>query len=115
MFGGIPLDVDDGRTHAALPMNFDLHQNYPNPFNPSTTISYTLRPTSGRLPRTTLSIFNLLGQQVVMLVDKVQLPGAYNVQWDGSSKSGQQVATGIYFYKLSRGADSQSRKMILLK
>jgi len=115
MFGGIPLDVDDGRTHAALPMNFDLHQNYPNPFNPSTTISYTLRPTSGRLPRTTLSIFNLLGQQVVTLVDKVQLPGTYNVQWDGSSKSGQQVATGIYFYKLSRGDDSQSKKMILLK
>ncbi len=115
VFGGIPLDVDDGRPHAALPMNFDLHQNYPNPFNPSTTISYTLRPTSNELPRTTLSIFNLLGQQVVTLVDKVQLPGTYNVQWDGRSHSGQPVATGIYFYKLSRGEDSQSRKMILLK
>ena len=115
VFGGIPLDADDGRPHAALPMNFDLHQNYPNPFNPSTTISYTLRPTSNELPRTTLSIFNLLGQQVVTLVDKVQLPGTYNVQWDGRSHSGQPVATGIYFYKLSRGEDSQSRKMILLK
>ncbi len=115
VFGGIPLDADDGRTHAALPMNFDLHQNYPNPFNPTTTISYTLRPTSGRLPRTTLSIFNLLGQQVVTLIDKIQLPGTYNVQWDGKSQSGQPVATGIYFYKLSRGDDTQSRKMILLK
>ncbi|MCK4461020.1 MAG: T9SS type A sorting domain-containing protein, partial [candidate division Zixibacteria bacterium] len=115
VFGGIPLDADDGRPHAALPMNFDLHQNYPNPFNPSTTISYTLRPTSGRLPRTTLSIFNLLGQRVVTLVDKIQLPGTYNIQWDGATEAGRSVASGVYFYKLNRGQDSQSRKMMLLK
>ena len=114
-FGGIPLGVDDNSPSLALPMNFDLSQNYPNPFNPSTTISYTLRPVEGKLPVTTLSIYNLLGRRVATLVDKIQLPGTYDIEWDGATQAGQQVASGVYFYKLSRGSDSQSKKMILLK
>ncbi len=114
-FGGIPLVVDDGTPHAALPQNFDLDQNYPNPFNPSTTISYTLRRTSGELPRTTLSVYNMLGRRVVTLVDEIQLPGSYQVEWDGTTSTGKPVASGVYFYKLSRGGDSQAKKMILLK
>ncbi|MCK4606981.1 MAG: M6 family metalloprotease domain-containing protein, partial [candidate division Zixibacteria bacterium] len=114
-FGGIPTDIDDGRVFAPLPKNFDLSQNYPNPFNPVTTISYTVRPTSESLPKTNLSVFNMLGQRVTTLVDRVQLPGKYSVVWDGSNSHGQPVATGVYFYRLTRGDDSESRKMILLK
>ena len=114
-FGGIPTGVFDGVTYAPLPRNFDLSQNYPNPFNPSTTISYTLRPTEGALPITNLSVFNLLGQKVATLVDEVQLPGTYSVVWDGTDGGSQQVATGVYFYRLGRGNDVESRKMILLK
>ena len=114
-FGGIPTDVDDGRMFAPLPKNFDLCQNYPNPFNPVTTISYTVRPTSGSLPKTNLSVFNMLGQRVTTLIDRVQLPGQYSVVWDGSNNLGQPVATGVYFYLLTRGDDSECRKMILLK
>ena len=111
---GVPTDVNDGR-RTVLPRGFDLEQNYPNPFNPVTTISYTIRPTSGLPPQTTLSIFNMLGQEVRTLVDKPQAPGSYTVIWDGTSGSGQPVATGVYFYRLSRGDDATTRKMVLLK
>ncbi len=111
---GIHTDVDDGRG-GALPGSFTLGQNYPNPFNPTTTISYTLRPIAGSLPTTNLAVFNLLGQRVVTLVNEAQLPGIYTVNWDGRNQAAQPIASGVYFYRLSRGDDSQTRKMILLK
>ncbi|MFH1688121.1 MAG: M6 family metalloprotease domain-containing protein [bacterium] len=114
MSSGSPTDV--GETQASvLPRGFELGQNYPNPFNPVTTISYTIRPTSGRPPQTTLSIFNMLGQRVRVLVDEPQLPGVYTVTWNGTADDGQAVATGVYFYRLSRGGDATTRKMVLLK
>jgi hypothetical protein len=111
---GIHTDVDDGR-RGALPGSFTMGQNYPNPFNPTTTISYTLEPMAGQLPVTNLSIFNLLGQRVVTLVDETQLPGIYTVSWDGRNSSAQPIASGVYFYRLTRGDDAQTRKMVLLK
>ncbi|MCK4773414.1 MAG: T9SS type A sorting domain-containing protein [Candidatus Krumholzibacteria bacterium] len=96
----------------------ELQQNYPNPFNPSTTISYTLRALDGgaiNAPRTNLTIYNMLGRKVRTLVDEVQIPGVYNVEWDGTDRSGQKVASGIYLYRLSRGDEAETRKMVLLK
>ncbi len=115
-FGGIATDVaDDGHTDV-LPKNFALQQNYPNPFNPSTEIAYTLSPTAdGKLPRTTLSIFNVLGQKVKTLVDEVQSAGSYRVTWDGRTDTGQRVSSGVYFYRLTRGEEAAARKMVLLK
>ncbi|MEA3297081.1 MAG: T9SS type A sorting domain-containing protein, partial [candidate division Zixibacteria bacterium] len=115
MFGSIPTGVDDGRNYAPLPRNFDLCQNYPNPFNPITTISYTVRPTTSALPKTNLTIYNMLGQKVITLVDKIQLPGQHSVVWYGTNSNDQPVSTGVYFYRLTRGDDSESKKMILLK
>jgi immune inhibitor A len=114
-FGGIPTDVDDGRRTAPLPASFDLGQNYPNPFNPVTTIAYTLRPVEGQTPPTVLSIFNTLGQRVTTLVNERQIPGHYEIVWDGTSESGLPVASGVYFYRLNRGDDSRTCKMVLLK
>ncbi|HWR84221.1 MAG TPA: M6 family metalloprotease domain-containing protein [Candidatus Deferrimicrobium sp.] len=117
-FGGIVTSVYDGQPFAQLPQNFDLFQNYPNPFNPVTNISYTLRATggSGRVPeRANVSVYNLLGEHVKTLVDEVQIPGTYTVSWDGTAGNGRRVASGIYFYRLQRGGDAQTRKMILLK
>ena len=57
----------------------------------------------------------MLGQKVTTLVDRVQLPGQYSIVWDGANSHGRPVATGVYFYRLTRGEDSESRKMILLK
>ncbi len=110
---GPALAVDEDEAPSVLPQGFRLAQNYPNPFNPSTTISYTIG--AGDPTRTTLSIFNMLGQKVVTLVDKVQNAGDYEVTWDGKSTAGGQVPTGIYLYRLTRDNVSETKKMILLK
>ncbi len=117
-FGGMATDIYDGSPFHQLPRSFDLSQNYPNPFNPTTTIRYTLRNTGNANqipPRTELNIYNLLGQHVKTLVDQVQVPGQYEVEWNGTDRTGQQVATGIYFYRLVRGDDAETRKMLFLK
>ncbi len=117
-FGGFETDVYDGRSFVQLPTNFDLGYNYPNPFNPTTSISYTLRAVSSsgvELARTKLAIFNMLGRKVKTLVDEVQIPGTYTVEWDGTAAGGKKVASGIYFYRLSRGDEAETRKMMLLK
>jgi M6 family metalloprotease-like protein len=117
-FGKVLTSVYDGQPFGQPPRNFELHQNYPNPFNPITNISYTLRAT-GRFgdhpPRTNLSIYNILGQRVKTLVDQVQIPGTYVMTWDGTNSFGRPVASGVYFYRLVRGDDSQTKKMVLVR
>ncbi len=117
-FGGNATSVYDGKPFTQLPKNFELEQNYPNPFNPTTNITYTLRSTSGfgRTPaKTNLSIYNVLGQHIKTLVDEIQMPGTYTVTWDGTDRWGREVASGVYFYRLVRGEDSEAKKMVLLK
>ena len=97
---------------SSLPRAFSLSQNYPNPFNPSTTISYTLPE---GMHRVSLEVFDIRGRMVRTLVDREQEQGAYNVVWDGSSTSGQKVASGVYFSRLRAGSYSSVRKMVLVK
>ena len=94
-----------------VPSNFDLAQNYPNPFNPDTEILYAL-PQSAR---TTVKIYNVLGQVVNILVDEYQPAGSYRVQWDGRSLTGEDVASGVYFYKMQAGDFVATKKMVLMK
>ncbi|MBD3257750.1 T9SS type A sorting domain-containing protein [candidate division GN15 bacterium] len=111
---GTTTDVgDETDPLTMLPGTFALDQNYPNPFNPSTVISYSIAP--GQLDRTTLSVFNVLGRKVATLVDEVQGPGQYEVTWDGSTDGGERVASGIYFYRLTRGEAAETKKMMLVK
>lgn len=92
---------------------FQLFPNYPNPFNPETTIPFEI---GGFQPvPATLSVYNVLGQQVAMPFNKVLAPGIYEVQWDGKDNSGAQVSSGLYFYELSAGNFRMLGKMILLK
>jgi immune inhibitor A len=116
-FGDIPTDVGDQDGMAInLPSRFKLDQNYPNPFNPVTTISYLITGAGGsRIDRTRIEIFNVLGQKVRTLVDRNEVPGQYSVLWDGYDDSGREVASGLYFYRLTRGDQNESKKMILLK
>ena len=90
---------------------FDLKQNFPNPFNPSTTIVYELT-SNGYV---SLSIYNILGQEVRTLVSGFQTAGNKAVRWDGRDQSGRMSAGGIYFYKLAQGNSVQIRRMILMK
>jgi hypothetical protein len=103
---------------ASRPRAFELDQNYPNPFNPMTTIRFTVNGsgyTVHRPLRTTLKIYNVRGQMVRTLVDQEKARGSYTVIWDGKNEKGRQVSSGIYFYRLSVGDESEIKKMILLK
>jgi hypothetical protein len=101
-----------GQVTAAGPgLRNGLSQNYPNPFNPQTTISFTL---AGR-SHVDLRIYDVNGALVRALVNETQAPGAYHVKWDGRDDNGRVVASGVYFYKLTAGSFSQTRKMVLLK
>jgi len=89
----------------------ELSQNTPNPFNPTTTIRFTL-PASERVG---LAIYAADGSLVRMLVDGVKESGTHDITWDGRDMAGNPVSSGLYFYRLTAGKFSDSRKMVLLK
>ena len=88
------------------PTKFELSQNYPNPFNPSTKIQYTV-PQSGLV---TMKVYNLLGELISTLVNEEQTSGVYEVTFDAS-----QFSSGIYFYSVTTGEFTATKKMMLLK
>jgi hypothetical protein len=89
-----------------------LSQNYPNPFNPQTTIDFTVK----ELAPVSVKIYNVRGQLVKTLVDDRFAPGiTHTVSWDGRNNAGQQVSSGVYFYKLVTNSFTQTKKMVLLK
>jgi hypothetical protein len=96
---------------VAIPEEYALHYNYPNPFNPVTTMLYDL-PETGH---TRLIIYDLLGREVHVLIDKVMDPGYYSTQWNGRNSQGQTVGAGVYFYQIQANGFLQTRKMLLLK
>lgn len=121
-------DVEEDIAAEELPAQFSLSANYPNPFNPVTRIQYTVcsRQTPekavggsqftvhGPIP-TTLKIYNILGQVVRTLVNEPKEAGTYEVIWDGGDENGDEVASGVYFYKLEAENFSQTKKMVLIR
>ena len=93
------------------PGQFSLSQNAPNPFNPTTTIRYELPQTT----QVVLKVYNLLGQEVRLLVNERQEAGFHTVLWDGRNIAGRSVSSGVYFYRLEAGEFTRSKKMMLLK
>lgn len=89
-----------------IPVNFNLKQNYPNPFNPSTTIEFDL-PKGDYV---TLKVYNSLGKEVESLLSENMIPGNYKVTYDAS-----KLSSGIYFYRLTTGSFSDTKKMSLIK
>ena len=99
---------------GAVPTEFALEQNYPNPFNPITSIQYSVVSDQSP-PHVTLKVYNLLGQEVRTLVDEIPEAGYYTVTWDGKDSAGNDVSSGIYFYRLQAVDFAQTRRMMLLK
>ena len=110
-FGTVIQPVFPGK-ETATPTSFTLHAASPNPFNPATTISYEV-PQSTHIQ---LTVYNLLGQEVVRLVDTMHQPGRYETVWDGRNSRGQGVASGVYMYRLASSTGySHVRQRTLLK
>ncbi len=104
----VPLSVgDDNR----VPSQWGLAQNYPNPFNAGTTIEYSAAIRS----HVNISIFNTIGERVRTLVDRVVPVGEHKFHWDGTDQYGRSLASGIYFYRVTDGINTGSKKMVLLK
>ncbi len=99
-------DVEWSKGPETLPTVYELSQNYPNPFNPVTTINYAL-PKPGKVR---ITIYNILGSQVVTLVDRQQAAGRYTVRFDGLN-----LGSGTYFYRIDAADFHQTKKMLLLK
>lgn len=108
VLNGAALKVED--VESTVPTEFNLSQNYPNPFNPSTTIDYDL-PVNGNV---TLTVYNILGQQVATLINQVQKAGSYKIHFDASN-----LASGVYIYRMNVEAGTKSfsktQRMMLLK
>jgi photosystem II stability/assembly factor-like uncharacterized protein len=100
----IPSNV--GNPNSGIPTKFDLLQNYPNPFNPATTISYQL-PASGFIK---LAVYDMLGREVAVLVDRYKKAGYYDLNFNAS-----YFSSGIYFYRLTTDNFVGVKKMILVK
>jgi Secretion system C-terminal sorting domain len=89
-----------------VPAQYSLGQNYPNPFNPSTKFTIQIAKSSD----ISVTVYNVLGRQVEILVNRQLKPATYEIDWNASN-----YPSGVYYYKLVAGAFNQTRKMILVK
>jgi hypothetical protein len=118
LFAGVEGGIQRRRTAAGeslvrlegseniLPDRFSLEQNYPNPFNPSTKIVYRVDSQQS----TVLKVYDALGQEVATLVNEVQGPGTYTVNWNATG-----FTSGVYFYRLTAGSYVETRKLVVAK
>ena len=102
----IPNSATGINDNASVINGYELKQNYPNPFNPSTIISYQIPQNSF----VTLKVYNILGNEVATLVNEQQTAGKYNFNFKANN-----LASGIYIYKLTAGSFTSVRKLTLLK
>ena len=91
---------------SELVKGFRLYQNYPNPFNPTTQIKYQIPNTI----QVSLKVYDVLGREVITLVDEVKPRGDYELQWNAG-----RMVTGVYFYRLIAGSSIVTKKLLLLK
>lgn len=116
-FDNLKVQYSEPLVSVHFPQNpvseFVLYQNYPNPFNPSTTIQYSVpgnNKNNAEIKRITLKIFDVLGREVVTLVDKEQISGNYTVEFNA-----RKFASGVYYYTLNSDGFRESKKMLLIR
>jgi len=93
------------------PVEYSLSQNYPNPFNPSTKIAYSI-PKDGLV---TLKVYDVLGKEVVALINEVQSAGTYEVEFSARGGDASALSSGVYYYQLVSGEFTSTKKLILMK
>ena len=94
-----------------IPNNFSLSKNYPNPFNPITNLDFSIPKRSN----VTLRVFNMMGQEVVTLINEKKSYGNYSTSWNGLDSKGVNVSSGVYFAELKTQEARRITKMLLLK
>ena len=104
-----PINVNQISTN--IPLSFELKQNYPNPFNPSTIIRYRIKDSRF----VTLKVYDILGREIETLVNEFQKAGTHETQFPDNNAIHNQLASGVYFYKLVVGDFVAVKKMILMK
>ena len=108
VFTTIAVSCDD---ETDIPSVTTLKGNYPNPFNPETNISFSLSAEVNLH----IDIYNIKGQKVKSLVDDIYQAGEYNIIWKGNDDNGNNVGSGIYFYRMQAGEYVRVRKMVMMK
>lgn len=113
----VPTGIEDGSGEptGSLPRVMALEQNYPNPFNPETSISFTVPGGEGDAAPVRLVVYSMRGKLVRTLVDRALGAGRHMVTWNGRDEHGQEVSSGMYFYKLESGEEMVVRKMVVLR
>ena len=104
-------EVKDSSEENQKPTDFTLYENHPNPFSPETNISVVVHPPNAPIK---IVIFDIVGKEVITLVDQVFYVGNHQVPWDGKDKNGQLLPGGVYFYQISSARDKQTSKMLRL-
>ena len=104
-----PVSIDE--TKGTLPAMFGLSQNYPNPFNSRTVISFTTESVAN----VTLDVYDILGRKAATLFSGIANAGSHQIIWDGADDGGNEVATGIYFYRLTAGDRVSVKRLLYLK
>ena len=107
----LALEQLDTQPTSIQPNRISLNQNYPNPFNPVTKITFEL----AKSEFVTLNVYDVNGNLVKNLINREKVPGEYDVNWDGTNKAKENVAGGVYFYRIDTNSYSSTKKMILLK
>lgn len=110
IFGDVATSVEDSED-STFPVTYILNNNYPNPFNPSTTITYYLP----KKVHVQVTIYNILGEKVKLLVNEIQSAGNYLITWNGTDDRNHNLSTGVYFYELIAAQHREAKKMLLVK
>lgn len=106
----IPTAVGGGSGDGVPPNGFEL-SCYPNPFNPSTTITFSL----GKSTQARLAVYSAEGALVKTLMCGNLGRGAHSINWNGTSDSGAPIASGVYFYQITAGNETSTKKILLLR
>jgi hypothetical protein len=105
------IDTGSDEHPELMPFSYRITNAYPNPFNSTTTIAYEVAAPGP----VTFAIFNLLGQEVYRVEEQLVTAGPQRLSWEGTTTSGQALASGIYFIRMQTDAIHASKKLMLLK